>query len=206
MLGSFLRPHIQRPMSVAGRFISLSGISPNIFTLLALGLAAVAAFFFARGQMGWGLLFQIAALLWDNLDGAVAQAQKRVTAFGNYLDAMIDKYVEVIIYAGLFFGGYAIEAFLVTTGSLILSYAKPRTALVIRIDNHDWPAIGDRADRTILLVMGIIAHMIQPVIVLGSRTFDVLSVILYVLAALVYIGGIGRILYAKRLIEAKEPH
>ena len=47
---------------------------------------------------------------------------------GNYLDAMIDRDVEIIIYLGFALSGFFIEAFLVVTGSLLVSYAKARTA------------------------------------------------------------------------------
>jgi phosphatidylglycerophosphate synthase len=194
---------MKRPAAVVGRAVGMLGISPDSFTLLALLLAVAAAAFFAIGWRGWGVIFLVAAFLWDALDGSVARSQNKATGFGNYLDAMIDKYVEIIVYAGLLFGGYAVESFFVMTGSLVLSYAKPRAALVIPIDNHDWPALGERVDRTLFLVIAVVISIFLPSLSLDGTAYDTLSVLLWMLAVIVYIGSVQRMLYARKLIIAK---
>ena len=141
------------------------------------------------------------ACLWDTIDGGVARAQKRVTKFGYYLEGIIDKWVEVIIYLGLAVSGYALEAFLVISASLLLSFAKPRAAMVVPLGEHDWPAIGERFERLLLLNVGLLVSLFWPVVHLGRHTLPTLALFLRALFVMVLVGGVQRILYAKKIIE-----
>lgn len=205
MLGADLRERTASFTAPVGRLIARSGIPPNAFTLLAIPVAGVAAFAFAGGHLAWGAAFMLLAFLTDAFDGAVARAQQRTSKFGNYLDAMVDKYVEIIPFVGLAVLGYGVEAFLVISGSLVLSYAKPRAALVVLLDNHDWPAIGERIDRTALILAGILLAWLWPSFGLAGHTFDTLSTALYLVTAVVFIGSVQRVFYAKKLIESGTP-
>ncbi len=205
MLGADLRERTASFTAPVGRFIARSGIPPNAFTLLAIPVAGIAAVAFAGGHLALGATFMLLAFVTDAFDGAVARAQKRVSKFGNYLDAMVDKYVEIIPFVGLAILGYGLESFLVISGSLVLSYAKPRAALVVVLDNHDWPAIGERIDRTALIVAGILLAWIWPSFTLGGVTFNTLSTALYLVTVVVFVGSVQRVLYAKKLIETGTP-
>lgn len=203
MLGRVLRKKSSGILDSIGQVIGKSGVNPNHFSMIALFWAGFAAYFLFRGDYLLGLIFVIMSTLWDAIDGSVARSQKRASKFGNYFDAMLDKYVEVIIYFGLALGGYAIEAFLVISGSLILSYAKPRTAMVVKIDNHDWPAIGERPDRILVLILALVITIFIPSVIFFDIYFSTLSLVLYLLAGIVIVGGIQRINYAKSLIVSR---
>ncbi len=202
MLGAKLRSKFVKPLYKVGAVIGMTGINPNVFSIIALVFAGVAAYFLAVQDYLLGLIFVILASGWDCLDGSVARAQGKVSKFGNYLDALIDKYVEIIIYFGFALGGFSVEAYLVITGSLVLSYAKPRAAIVVPIDNRDWPAIGERSDRLLLLILILIFGILLPEFTIDTYTFSTVSMMLYLLAAVVYSGSVQRILYAKRIIKA----
>jgi phosphatidylglycerophosphate synthase len=202
MLGGDLRANFSKYMDSIGGVIGKTGINPNLFSLLALPIAGIAAYFLARKEFLIGMLVVFFAMIWDALDGGVARAQKKTSKFGNYLDALLDRYIEIIIYFGIALAGYYLESFLVITGSLVLSYAKPRTALLVKIDNHDWPAIGERVDRLILLFIGLVLRIIIPSFRVGDYIVYTFSVVLYLIAAVVYTGSIQRIFYAKKIIDA----
>jgi len=203
MLGPLLRDRVKKYLFFIGKAIGKTGINPNLFSLMALLIAMCAAYFIYVQDYVLALCFIALSSFWDSIDGSVAKSQNRVTKFGNYLDAMLDKYVEVIIYFGFVVSGFAVESFLVIVGSLILSYAKPRTAIVVPIDNHDWPAIGERVDRLLLLVIGMAASIIYPAVEIMSYQMSTISLVLYFIAAIVLIGGVQRILYAKKIIEGR---
>jgi archaetidylinositol phosphate synthase len=202
MLGGDLRAIFSKYMDMIGGVIGKTGINPNLFSLLALPIAGIAAYFLSRKEFLIGMIFVFFAMIWDALDGGVARTQKKASKFGNYLDALLDRFIEIIIYLGIALAGYYLESFLVITGSLVLSYAKPRTALLVKIDNHDWPAIGERVDRLILLFIGLVLRIIIPSFRVGDYIVYTFSVILYLIAAVVYIGSIQRIFYAKKIIDA----
>jgi archaetidylinositol phosphate synthase len=204
MLAPYLRKISFPCVSVIGAFIGKSRFPPDLFTTISLLWAAVSCVLISRYQYLVGAIFVLITGIWDGLDGSVARVQDKSSGFGNYLDAMIDKYVEVIIYSGFALGGYAMEAFCVISGSLILSYTKPRVAMVTSIDNHDWPAMGDRADRFILLLITLILSSLWPVINLAARELRTASMMLYLISVVVYVGSIQRVFYAKRLIEEEK--
>lgn len=201
MLGGKLRKKLEKQLEGTSLVIAKTGINPNVFSSIALVWAALAAYFIANIDMVSGLIFVILASIWDALDGGLARVTHKVTKFGNYLDAMIDRYVEIIILLGFAFSGFLIESFLVVSGSLLVSYAKARTAIVVPIGNHEWPVIGERLDRLLLLVIAIIASIFLPDFTIFGYKILTMSFFLYLTAIVVYAGGIQRIAYAKKIIE-----
>ncbi|MDO8627746.1 MAG: CDP-alcohol phosphatidyltransferase family protein [Candidatus Diapherotrites archaeon] len=177
----------------------ISFLPANFVTLLAVFFALIAVYFILQKNFFFVLIFVLIAFLVDVLDGAVAKLRNQVTNFGNYFDAMVDKYVEVILYIGFSFI-FPLESILALSGSLLLSYAKPRVALVIETDNRNWPAIGERADRAILLILGLAIYQF----VQKFQGIDVLQFVLVLIALVTWIGSVQRILYARKLIEEAE--
>ncbi len=184
-----------------GAFFAKSRIPPNVFSSLALVIAAAGARFFYLRHYIAAFVFIGIACLWDTIDGAVAREQKKVSKFGYYLEGIIDKWVEVVIYLGFAAAGYALESFLVMSATLMLSFAKPRAAMVVPIGEHDWPAIGERLDRLLLLNLGLVIFIVFPTVRLFRVEVSTLTIVFAILFVVVFIGGIQRVLYAKKLIE-----
>ena len=201
MFGSGLRKKCSKSLDKVGLLFAWTHIPPNVFSSLALVLAAGGALLFHLGHRLPAFVLIGLACLWDTIDGGVARAQKRVTKFGYYLEGIIDKWVEVIIYLGLAVSGYALEAFLVISASLLLSFAKPRAAMVVPLGEHDWPAIGERFERLLLLNVGLLVALFWPSVRIGHHAVPTLAIFLRLLFVVVLVGGIQRILYAKKIIE-----
>ncbi|HPW17652.1 MAG TPA: CDP-alcohol phosphatidyltransferase family protein [Candidatus Aminicenantes bacterium] len=201
MLGSSLRKKCTKSLDKVGRLFAWTRIPPNVFSSLALVLAAGGALLFHLGHRFPAFVLIGLACLWDTIDGGVARAENRVTKFGYYIEGIIDKWVEVIIYLGLATSGFALEAFLVISASLLLSFAKPRAAMVVPLGEHDWPAIGERLERLLLLNIGLLVSLFCPVVRLGRHAMPTLAVFLRALFVIVLVGGVQRILYAKKIIE-----
>ena len=197
MIGNKVRTWTQKQfLNDIGKAIALLKIHPNIVSATALLVAPVSCYFIAIGNYWLGAVFVILAAGVDFIDGSVARAMNKASKFGSYFDAMLDKYVECIIYLGFILNDFALEGFLAITGSLLLSYAKPRVAIVVPIDNHDWPAIGERSERLIILILGLVVSAIFPV-VLG---IPLLEIFLWVIIAITHIGAVQRMSYARKLI------
>ena len=201
MLGGKLRKKLEKHLEAISSLIARTGINPNVFSSIALVWAVLAAYFIANMYMVSGLIFVVLASIWDAFDGSLARVTHKVTKFGNYLDAMIDRYVEIIILLGFAFSGFFIESFLVVSGSLLVSYAKARTAIVVPIGNHDWPAIGERFERLALLVVAMIITLFYPIVNISGFTVSSLSLFLYLISVMAYFGSAQRIFYAKKIIE-----
>ncbi|MFH1505958.1 MAG: CDP-alcohol phosphatidyltransferase family protein [archaeon] len=198
MLGKYMRKRSKKFFLKVGKVIGKTGITPNMLTFISLLFALVTAFFIARGFFLWALLFFVITGFMDIFDGAVARATKKTSNFGNYFDAVADRYVEIIILAGFAFSGFGLEAFLAITGAIMISYTKARVFLVVRdADNHDWPSVGERVEKGFMMIAILLLARFLPFI----GTVSVVSICLYILAGLMYIGAIQRIFYAKKLIN-----
>lgn len=84
------------------RGLARLGLSPNAWTLLSLlpaaaGLAALAA---AHSLLAGLVLFVLSGFI-DMVDGAVARATGQVSARGAFIDGVVDRYVELLLYLGL---------------------------------------------------------------------------------------------------------
>lgn len=153
MLGR-LRGLIRPAVRVLAAPLARLGVPPLVVSLSAIPLALGAAVAIDDRRFAMGFALALLAALADLFDGAVADLQRRATPFGNYAETMIDKIVEVILIAGTA-RHCPLAACLACGTSLLVSFAKARVGLVIIADNRDWPAIGDRADRILVLLGGL---------------------------------------------------
>ena len=175
-------------------------ISPNLFTFLAVVPALPACWAITQQRYLWAILFILLSGLIDLVDGCLARAQQRTGRFGSYWDAMIDRYVDCILYTGFLLDGFVLEAFLATVGTVLTSYAKPRTAMTVEIYRQDWPTIGERTERFILLLAGLLIAAIRP----NIGGISTISAMLWLTALMTHIGAIQRIVYTRRLVREQE--
>ena len=77
------------------------GVTANLLTLGGLVLAGVGGYWFARGHFTTGALWAIAGSLADAMDGAVARARGEVTAFGAFLDSVVDRVSDTLLFLGV---------------------------------------------------------------------------------------------------------
>ncbi len=139
-------------------------------------------------------LIGAAASLTDFVDGAVARYQQRQSAWGNYLEAIVDRLVELILLLTLAPDLGPVVAWAIAA-SMFISYCKPRVALVVPADNHDWPGCGDHADRMVILLVSM---------ALCQTSFSLGKIGIALLSAISLLGSAQRLHYAYRLIAAHE--
>ena len=200
MFNGNFRKTSSRVLDRVGFLFAKTRIPPNVFSALALVIAAAGAALFYFRIFIPAFILILTACMWDTIDGGVARGQRRVTKFGYYLEGIIDKWVEIIIYVGFAASGYALESLLVVSATLMLSFAKPRAAMVVPIGEHDWPAIGERFDRLLLLNIGLAASLVWPAVRIGHTVLPTMRIVLVILFFIVLVGSIQRILYARKLI------
>lgn len=89
MLDTLMRPLINRPLGVAGRYLADRGASADVVTGLGVMIGLGAAVAIALGHYSTGFLLIILNRIFDGLDGAVASASAP-TDRGGYLDIVGD--------------------------------------------------------------------------------------------------------------------
>jgi phosphatidylglycerophosphate synthase len=135
----------------------------------------------------------------DALDGAIARRTGTVTLFGGYLDAVIDRYQEVAGYfvVGVMTGWWA-SIFLLTVGSMLVSYNKAAAALHTPIDNKGWPDLMERPRRTWLFCAALILNNAIPVPSVMGGSF--LHLAIWYIALLVHFTAVQRFIRARRML------
>ncbi len=182
--------------------LARTGVSPSAITLAGPLLTSLACLWLIRTRAIIPFCLAMTAIMvLDGLDGAVARASGRVTRFGAYLDAVCDRYVEVmVVLAVASVTGYWALSLAVLSGALLVSYAKARAAMEVAVSNLEWPDLMERAERSLLFGAGLAAGAAVPWRPLGH---DLFWWTLVLLALLTHLTVLQRALRARRYIRER---
>jgi CDP-diacylglycerol--glycerol-3-phosphate 3-phosphatidyltransferase len=168
------------------------GLSPNMLTIIGVGLNVLVAVILGSGSLALGGLLLLLSSSFDALDGTLARLTGQQSAFGAFFDSTLDRYSEAIVYGGLLYyfieQGASPEPFLVYAaiiGSLMVSYARARAE---GIGAECKVGLLTRAERMLVLAAGLIFGLLTPA--------------LWVVAVLSNVTALQRILYVRRVTEA----
>lgn len=179
------------------------GVSPDAVTLVGtLGVCAGALVFFPRGQLGTGVLVVTAFVFADLIDGYMARASGRSSAWGAFLDSTLDRFGDAAIFGGLvlFFTRSdetllaALALYCLVMGS-ITSYARARAeSLGMRAS----VGVAERADRLVaILVMTAFSDWLDLPVLLTAT--------LWALAAASTITVVQRVVVVRRQAPRSAP-
>ncbi|NPA86527.1 MAG: CDP-alcohol phosphatidyltransferase family protein [Candidatus Diapherotrites archaeon] len=150
MISARFRKYSEPVMRRIARHFSY--LPPNFVTLLSILVAIGAAYMFAQQRWFAGGILALVASFLDALDGAIARLTGKTSKWGSYLDAVVDRYVEGILFFGIGLGtGLWPWVYLAMLGALLISYAKARAAMETEVDNINWPDLMERAERLIMV-------------------------------------------------------
>lgn len=162
MLTRNISRYFSWPVQRLAALLASTGIHPNVITWSALAANLCAGVLFAEGRFPAAGGLVIVAGLCDLLDGPVARLQNRVSLFGGFLDSILDRYADFLLFLGLLVYyvelnrfHYAVLAGAAMAGAVMVSYAKARAAsLVPESDVGFW----DRPERLALIIVAALAN------------------------------------------------
>jgi archaetidylinositol phosphate synthase len=172
-----LKQKVQGLLVAEAKFAHRVGLTPNGITVIGVVLAFLAALVYAFWRGDWRLLFLATILLLfsgfcDALDGVVARIFGQATVFGGFLDSLLDRYADAVVFGGIIFGGLCAPEFLywglaAIIGSLLVSYSRARAeAAGIKMESI---GLAERAERLLVLVIaGLVGVFWQPVNVMSA--------------------------------------
>jgi archaetidylinositol phosphate synthase len=152
---------LREPMRKVADFFAkfFAWMPPNLITITGLLLTIFPVYLFAKGEARLGGI-AILLTLFDFLDGAVARYTKKVTLFGEVLDASFDRIADGLILFSLAYGGFISWpfAFMLLIGFYMVSYLRARageaSAKKIKLN----VGLAQRGDRIFLLFLGSILY------------------------------------------------
>jgi len=175
-----------------GRALFRLHLRANHLTIMGLGISLFAAAAFVQGHTRTAGFLLLVAGLFDFFDGALARVSGQDTAFGAFLDSVIDRYSDLVVLLGIVVllarmpnprGALVAMAGLV--GSVMVSYTKARAEGIGVPCNIGFM---ERPERMICLIAGAL--------------FDVLEPALWVLAVLANLTALQRIVHTYRAARA----
>lgn len=102
MLNIHARAAVSKALDPLGTRLSRAGITPNAITVFGtLGVLVASLVFFTRGVWFVGTLVIWAFAMLDIVDGAVARAGGRSSAFGGVLDSSCDRVADAAVFGTL---------------------------------------------------------------------------------------------------------
>ncbi len=169
-----LHVYYDRVMGPAARLLVRLKVTPNQVSLAGGAFNVASALFIINGHFVIaGALYLTAGGL-DLLDGLVARLSDQETAFGAFLDSMLDRVSEGVVFAAIVYylatGGDALTSSFVVLAllaSLLVSYMRAKAE-----------AMG------IECKVGVMARLERVVLVSGGLLFGFLPVAIYILVAL----------------------
>ena len=204
MVTTRCKSSLGRALEPFARWLARRGVSPAALTLLGLFGSAAVCLLLLRTRAVVPFCLMIAAVgSLDALDGAVARAGGRASREGAYLDALCDRYVEAMVVGSVaaVTGTWALSL-IVLAGSLLVSYAKARAAMEVRVANEEWPDLMERPERAGLFLGGLLLSRLVPWRPLGH---DLFWWTLILLALLIHATVAQRMARARRLIRERSP-
>ena len=148
--------------------LTLSGVHPNVLTLIGLVVNGVAAWILSQGEFLYAGLVILGAAVFDLTDGAVARNANKVTRFGGFLDSVMDRYSDLILltgllvyYAGINRFGYIVLTAVAMIGTVLVSYSRSRAENVIESCKVGFL---ERPERIVLIIIGALFNRMAPVL------------------------------------------
>jgi archaetidylinositol phosphate synthase len=163
-----IKEKFQKMLATEAKVAHKIGLTPNQISLIGLALAFLSALTYAKWQGNTPYLLLATLLLLlsgfcDALDGLLARLYQEATAFGGFLDSLLDRYADAVVYAGIIVGGLCdvLWGLIALTGSLLVSYSRARAeAAGIKMESI---GLAERAERMIILaIASLVAFFWQP--------------------------------------------
>lgn len=186
-----LRVRFKGLLDPIGAFLNKLGIHPNTMTLLGLVGHLGAAVLIAMGKIQWGGLVVLLTAPLDALDGTMARLRGNTTRFGGFLDSVVDRYAELVLFGGLLV--YYVQraewlpAFLVylaAAGSTMVSYTRARgEGLGVKVK------------------VGLLTRVERYIVIVVCLLLNIPLVMVWILAILTNFTALQRILAVRTLTD-----
>ena len=187
-------------MTTEAKLAHSIGLTPNQVSAIGIAFAALSAFAYWKWQLHplipiLAPLLLLASGFCDALDGVLARLYGETTTFGGFLDSLLDRYADAIIFCGIILGGLcdAFWGLAALIGSLLVSYTRARAeAEGVKMETV---GIAERAERLVILAIASF---------LSIAWLQALSWGVIVLAILTNLTVLQRVIHFRKASQQKE--
>ena len=151
-----LKKKVQTMFTTEAKLARKIGLTPNKLSAIGIALAFLSALAYTAWQTHTLYLLLATVLLLvsgfcDALDGILARLYHETTVFGGFLDSLLDRYADAVVYGGIIVGGLcdSVWGLAALIGSMLVSYSRARAeAAGTKMESV---GIAERAERIIIL-------------------------------------------------------
>ncbi len=168
--------------------------NPNSFTVMGLFATLLASFLILKELWTAAGLMIILSGLFDLFDGVIARKSGRVTLLGSFLDSVLDRYSDLLLLLALLIyylrkgvPDLVVLTSVVSIGTILIPYVRAKAE---SLQIPCTVGLMERAERIILLSVGILFHWMEP--------------ILWILAILTHFTVIHRIYYVWKQLRSPQ--
>jgi CDP-diacylglycerol--glycerol-3-phosphate 3-phosphatidyltransferase len=187
MLSHYKEP-FQRLGDPIAQVLLRAHVRPNHLTVVGLGVSILAACALAGGRLRVCAVLLALAGLFDFFDGSLARLANRVSAFGAFLDSVVDRYSDLVVLLGavLYYERQAdatgvLLTLITLVGTVMVSYTKARAQ-----------SVGLPCE------IGLMERPERLIVLIGGAAFNLLTPAMVVLAVLTNLTAVQRILHTRR--------
>jgi len=170
-----LRPYAEKILKPLANILSRAGVTPDATSVLSLIFAAGAGVLYTIScgvrtlALAAGVLVLLNGIA-DAMDGEIARIAGTAGIRGDFLDHVIDRYADVFIICGIFFGEYIDWRIGVAAivGTLLTSYLGTQ-AQAVGLGRHYGGILG-RADRLVLIMLASLMYFLYPYEIYGASS------------------------------------
>jgi phosphatidylglycerophosphate synthase len=163
----YVSRYINRRLSnPVASLLARTWITPNQVTWAAFVIALLSFFgFFFGWNIAGGLLAQLSSIV-DGVDGTLARLKNSASAFGGFLDSVLDRYADIAIVLGLTLWSVSNEVypgiwpvgFAAIGGTICVSYSRARIGVEHRhLFDRGIQSLASRDIRLLLIMIGGVA-------------------------------------------------
>ena len=165
MVSTRFANRVRSRLGPVGEVVARTGLTPNMLTVIGLILNIGVAAVIASGNLVLGGALVLVAGAFDALDGAVARATGKTSAFGGFLDSTLDRYSEAVVFGGVLIyltrtddGTVPILlTYAAIVGSLMISYTRAKSEQIgVRGDI----GVAQRLERVLILAVALLANQL----------------------------------------------
>ena len=190
-----LNRRISRPLA---RLLSHTPVTPNQVSIASLGIALASFLSFVYGSHIAAALLAQASSIVDGIDGDLARLKGMTSAFGGFMDAILDRYADSLIILGLTMWAAGddyrpevwLTGFWALAGTFVVTYSRARIENAPRnLFDRGVMSAASRDVRLLVIMIGALAGQ-------GLATLVVLALLTNSVVLL-------RLFVARRVLEGK---
>ena len=177
----FVSRHLNRRISrPIARFLAHTPATPNqvSFAAIAVALGSMVCFIYGLNVPG-ALLAQASSII-DGVDGDLARLKNMASEFGGFMDSILDRYADAVLYTGLIIWAAQttdsnlvwVFGFWALAGTFVVTYTRARIQGLPRdVFDRGIASIASRDIRLFVLMIGALSgQAFATVIVLAALT------------------------------------